>query len=110
MRISELRQTKNISQRELAEAIGVKNYTVANWEQGRSEPSVMDLSALADYFDCSVDYLIGREDELGITRAEFKEYGLDSEFIKKFTKLSKQKQKLIAELVDDIYISEKRKK
>ena len=64
-RIQELRTAKNLTQRELAERIGVKNYIVANWEQNRTEPSVQDLRDLADFFECSVDYLIGRENDFG---------------------------------------------
>ena len=64
-RIQELRTERGLTQRELAEKIGVKNYTVANWEQNRTEPSVRDLIDLANFFECSVDYLIGREDDFG---------------------------------------------
>lgn len=35
---------------------------IANYESGRNEPSIRDLIRLADYFQVSVDYLIGRSD------------------------------------------------
>ena len=65
LKIQELRTSAGLTQRELAEQIGVKNYTVANWEQNRTEPSIKDLIDLANFFEVSVDYLIGRENELG---------------------------------------------
>lgn len=65
IKIKELRTESGITQKQLAGAIGVKNYTVANWEQGRTAPAVEDLCALADYFECSIDYLTGRTDETG---------------------------------------------
>ncbi|MBR0189589.1 MAG: helix-turn-helix transcriptional regulator, partial [Clostridia bacterium] len=61
----ELRNEKDITQAELAKHLGVKNYVVANWEQRRTSPSLDDLKALADYFECSIDYIVGREDEKG---------------------------------------------
>ena len=65
MRIYELRKSKNLTQKELGDKIGVMNYTIANWEQDRSKPSVDDLITLADFFECSIDYLVGREDDYG---------------------------------------------
>ncbi|MBR2970853.1 MAG: helix-turn-helix transcriptional regulator [Clostridia bacterium] len=65
LKIQELRNLAGLTQRELAEKIGVKNYTVANWEQNRTEPSIKDLTDLADFFECSIDYLIGRENIFG---------------------------------------------
>ena len=55
LKIQELRTAKNLTQRALAEQIGVKNYTVANWEQNRTEPSLGDLIDLANFVECSID-------------------------------------------------------
>ena len=46
----------------MAKIIGVQDYTIGNWERERSEPSIEHLIKLADYFQCSVDELLGRED------------------------------------------------
>ena len=64
-KIKELRQEINKSQYEISKEIGVARYTYANWEQERSEPSIDDLAKLANFFNCSIDYLVGREDEFG---------------------------------------------
>ena len=63
--IKELRTERGLTQKRLAEIIGVKNYTVANWEQGRTMPAIEDLFALSDFFECSIDFLTGRTDETG---------------------------------------------
>lgn len=63
--IKELRTERGLTQKQLAEKIGVKNYTVANWEQGRTVPAIEDLFALSDFFECSIDFLTGRTDETG---------------------------------------------
>ena len=59
-RIRELRRKKGYSQQDFAEAFGVGQSTVANWETGNRETDFQTLQKLADFFDVSVDYLIGR--------------------------------------------------
>lgn len=65
LKIKQLRQEKNISQHELARRIKASPKTVNFWEQGISEPSAGFIIALADEFECTTDYLLGREDEFG---------------------------------------------
>lgn len=60
-----LRKLRNLNQSEVADKIGVQYYTLGKWEQGRAEPSTEDLSKLADFFEVSIDYLVGREDDFG---------------------------------------------
>ncbi len=61
-RIKELRDEKNLSQKALAERVGVTQQAVAKWEGGKSEPDSKTLITLADFFGCTVDYLIGKSD------------------------------------------------
>jgi len=58
-RLKSLRQQLDIRQNEMAEILGVPSTTYANWEQGRSFPSVDRLPRIAAFFDVTVDYLIG---------------------------------------------------
>ncbi len=60
-RIAELRKTANISQAKLGKIIGVAQNTVCNWENGNREPDQVSLNKIADYFNVSVDYLLGRQ-------------------------------------------------
>lgn len=55
-----LRKSKDIGQAELAEALNVSLKTVSHWETGYTEPSVSQLIQLADYFDTTIDELVGR--------------------------------------------------
>ena len=64
-KIKDFRKNLNKTQQDLCEILGLPRYIVSNWEQGRSEPSADDLIKLADYFGCTTDYLLGREDDLG---------------------------------------------
>ena len=56
------RTQKGVSQRESARAAGVSVTQYQNYEYGKSEPTASVLIALADYFDVSLDYLVGRSD------------------------------------------------
>ena len=63
--LRELRKDKGFSQTDVAKALGIQYYTLGKWEQGRAQPSIEDLLRLADYYSISIDYLVGREDDLG---------------------------------------------
>ena len=60
-RFRELRTSRKLSQKDLAQALNVSQQTVASWECGRTEPSNEYLKSIADYFNVSADYLLGRE-------------------------------------------------
>ena len=60
-----LRQSNGLTQGELAKNLGIGQATIACYENGLREPHIVNLIAYADFFDCSVDYLIGRTDEQG---------------------------------------------
>lgn len=58
-RLKELRQENRISQKELAEIIGVHYRTLQNWENSESQIKPDKAETLADYFGVSVGYLLG---------------------------------------------------
>lgn len=55
------RESKKLSQRELADIMGVTKTAVTNWETGVAMPRAGDLPRLADALGCSIDALFGRE-------------------------------------------------
>lgn len=61
-RIRELRLSKNISQRELGNIIGTSQQTISRLEVGNYSPPVDLVINLAEYFDVSIDYLLGFSD------------------------------------------------
>ena len=60
-RLKELRIKKNIKQQDLAKALNVTKQSVSNWENGKRLPNIEILIQLADFYNCSLDYLVGRE-------------------------------------------------
>lgn len=61
-RIKELLETYHLTQYGLAKQIGISSSAICNWLNGKKEPSIESLWKLADYFDVSVDFLIGRKE------------------------------------------------
>ena len=59
--IRDLRNKHNISQQKLADCLNVSRSAIAMWENGGSQPDNDKLLALANYFNVSVDYLLGKE-------------------------------------------------
>lgn len=58
-RLREIRERENISQNALANALGITRASVNAWEMGISAPNAQSLVMLSKYFNVSVDYLLG---------------------------------------------------
>ena len=58
-----LRKSHNITQKQLAHAINASERGIQQYELGERKPSYDSLIALADYFEVSIDYLVGRSDD-----------------------------------------------
>lgn len=61
-RLKALRQERRLYQRELAEMLGISVRGYQCYETGEHEPGVKKLIAIADYYQVSIDYLVGRTD------------------------------------------------
>ena len=61
MRLKQLIQETGVSQRQVAEAIGLSEPALNHYINGRREPDIATLIKLADYFGVSIDYLVGRD-------------------------------------------------
>ena len=68
-RLKELREERNISQYELADAVQTSRTNIGRWERGVNDPSSAQVIKLAEYFGCTTDYLLGREDDFGVSGA-----------------------------------------
>ncbi len=54
-----LRQEKKISQQKLADALGLSQQSINHYENHKIEPDIGTLIKLADFFDTSIDYIVG---------------------------------------------------
>lgn len=60
--LKELRQERGISQKALGEVLDISDRNIRFYESGEHRPDFEGLMTLADYFDVSIDYLVGRSD------------------------------------------------
>ena len=65
LKIRELRKKGKLSQEEFAQIIGYSRPLIAKWESDERDPDTTTLIKIADYFNVSTDYLLGREDDYG---------------------------------------------
>ncbi len=102
-RIKQLREEKNLSQRALANLIGASNKAVNFWETGKVEPSAKFICALADVFECTADYLLGREDDLGNVNVMRELTDDEKLLLSVFSKLSKKQREEALNFIDYVY-------
>lgn len=61
-----LRESKKITQTQLGEHIGAKKSAISLWESGKRQPDQETLVRLANFFEVTIDYLLGRDDSVPI--------------------------------------------
>lgn len=61
-KLKEMRKMCGLTQREVAERLGISQPSYVRYENGTSEPTLENLAKLADLFDVSADYLLGRKE------------------------------------------------
>ena len=99
-----LRKESGISQQKLADAIGMSQQSINQYENHETEPDIMTLRKLADYFETSVDYLIGHTDirnHIEPTSA----YHLNAdegEVIDKYRALTPKERACVAQVIDTL--------
>ena len=60
LNVNMLRKERKLTLAQLGDVLGIKSQSVHTLEKGKTAPNFDTLMALADYFDCSVDFLVGR--------------------------------------------------
>lgn len=110
--LKSLRKSQGLSQAELAKQIGFTQQAIARWEMGKNLPDLDTLSKLADIFDVSTDYMIGRGDILQLNPKSDPHWGWnavlskeDAEFLVQFRHLNlRGRQKVLAYILDLSFI------
>lgn len=61
-RIRDLREDKDLKQKDLAAYLAIDQSTYSDYENGRINVPIEQLIKIADYYDVSLDYIVGRTD------------------------------------------------
>lgn len=102
-RFRQLREETGVSMKQVADAVGVSDAAVCKWENGNAEPKVSYLIKLAEYFECSIDYIAGKTNDFGMaTHAEppLKLTQKEKKLINSFRQLTPGMKKLLQQTVD----------
>ena len=110
LRLRELRIEREFTQEKMANVFQISRQVYANYENSINQPSIEMLIFMADYFQCSVDYLLGRSDDFGnVTVKEKNSPELTSEeqsLLNDFRSLPRQERVQATEYVH--YLADKR--
>jgi len=63
-RLLEIRKSRGLTQRQIADALGIIHQNVNNWEKGLSMPNVETFVKLCRYLNVSLDYMAGDSDDI----------------------------------------------
>ena len=92
IRLRELRLAKGLTQKEVATAINVSPQSYGYYENWVNKPDPETLIKLADLFECSIDYLLGRENDFGVSIKNYNLTSSQSELLSTFNLLSSDDQ------------------
>lgn len=112
-RLKELRLEKGMRQKDVAEKIGVSPQSYNFYENWVNKPDPETLIKLADLFEVSLDYLVGRADDFGNIVNQSNEESFfttlqEQEFIIKLRSLSSSTREMILHVLDNAVQVEKR--
>lgn len=93
-----LRKKNNLTQAELAQKLRIKQSSISRWEQGLTIPDISILTQLADLYDVSLDYLLGRDEKKYSFNTD-EEYCIFQRGGGKVS-ISKDKQELLNKIID----------
>lgn len=101
IKIKELRKTAGLTQESIAKKLKISRQVFANYENEINQPSLEMLCEIADLFNCSIDYLVGREDEDGAIMIYGNQLSKDeNQLIDKLRALPDIKKKIAYKYID----------
>lgn len=103
-RLKELRTESGLLQKEVAQSIGVSPQTYCYYENGINKPDPEMLIKIADFFEVSIDFLLGRADDSGNIVADIDIFYSNDErqLIEKYRKLNTHCKTLINNTIDTL--------
>lgn len=106
--LKKLREECKLTQEELANHLGLKRYNISDWEQERTQPDIESIKKLANYFNVSIDYLLGKSDVRNINNPDIDESSFKVAFYNEVEDLSDDMKEQVLDYVR--YLRNKNKK
>ena len=103
--MAELRQDKGLTQKELGRILSVSTGTISNYENGVHYPDLDKLVQLADFFQVSTDYLLGRQERpapAGVPGFRLPQDESTLKLIRSFSHLPDDRRRALALIIDDL--------
>lgn len=107
-RLTELRQDNQEKQRDIARLLHISSGSVSNYETGAHLPTVETLRTLAEHFEVTTDYLLGRTNSRVSAETLNKPFAEDISFgvlLERLSELPMEKRTLLLALIEDMQIS-----
>ena len=98
--LKKLRVDKNLTQLGLSMEVAVSQELISAYELGKNKPNVENLIKLANYFNCSTDYLLDRTNNPTIIKDLTKKEIETNNILNKYESLSSENKKLFNEYLD----------
>lgn len=94
-RIAELRKEKKMSQRQLAMLINCSRGNISDYESGKIQPSLQRVIDIANALEVTIDYLIGRSDDVGHIKTNANLSRFQNELLLELSKLTENQQRQV---------------
>lgn len=104
---NELLEEKGLNRKQFAEKSGIPYTTVIGWTNMNRLPDYSALIKIADFFNCSIDYIVGRQDEFGNIVYSADTLRSEITFIKYFRRLDPDNKELILGLCKQLANNDK---
>ena len=111
-RFSDFLQNNNISEYKIAKGTGISQGLINDYKKGNKSPTINNMSKIAEYLDCSVDYLLGRTQDSKSHKEtpSVDTEGAVQEIINIFLNLNQEGRKRLIQQAEDIAEIDKYKK
>lgn len=113
-RLRELRKSKNLTQKQVAKEINVSAQSYGYYENWINKPDPETLVKLADFFDVSIDFLVGRSDDFDnvtvVSKAPNGSTPQEEELLKFFRGINANDKLSVLRVARSFYLEEQEKK
>ncbi len=101
-RFNELLAESGLNRKKFADKSGIPYPTVIGWTNLGRLPDYNALISIADFFDCSVDYLTGRQDDFGNIHHSVELTETERELVRSYRKLNSENKRIISDITSKL--------